>query len=59
MSTEAKRPRGRPPVPDDRKAIRITITLSPAAKAILDERGNGISPEIERLIMESAARQGG
>ena len=53
-----KRPRGRPPVADDSKAVRINITLSPAAHGILKARGRGVSPEIERLIMESVDKPG-
>jgi len=49
--------RGRPRVAEADKAVRIAITLSPAALAILDERGAGRSQEIERLIRESAKRQ--
>lgn len=47
--------RGRPPKAVGEKSPRINITLSPAAIAVLDERGNGRSQEIERLIMESAS----
>ncbi len=47
--------RGRPRKDDADKSPRINITLSPAAIAVLDERGNGRSQEIERLIMESAS----
>ena len=56
MSREAqpKRPRGRPILPDAAKAVRLNITISRAAIAILDERGAGRAREIERLIIESA-----
>jgi hypothetical protein len=49
-----KRSRGRPTLPDDAKAVRLNITLSRRAIAILDERGVGRAREIERLIIESA-----
>lgn len=45
---------GRPPLEDHKKRMRINITLSPEAIAILDQRGNGRSQEIERLILASA-----
>lgn len=48
---------GRPTKADEEKRIRLNITLSPAAVAILDERGAGRSQEIERLILESEKRQ--
>lgn len=44
---------GRPAISEDRKSVRINITLSPAAIAALDARGNGRSQEIERLIQKS------
>ena len=44
---------GRPPLTDDKRAVRINITLSPSAIAALDARGNGRSQEIERLIQKS------
>lgn len=44
---------GRPHLDPAEKFIRLNITLSPAALAILDARGNGRSQEIERLIHES------
>lgn len=44
---------GRPPLAERDKRVRINITLSPEAIAILDRRGNGRSQEIERLILAS------
>ena len=44
---------GRPALSNDRKSVRINITLSPGAIAALDARGNGRSQEIERLIQKS------
>lgn len=45
---------GRPFLDPAQKYIRLNITLSPKALAILDQRGAGRSQEIERLIIESA-----
>lgn len=45
---------GRPYLDPSEKYVRITITLSPRALEILDQRGSGRSQEIERLITESA-----
>jgi len=44
---------GRPAISDDRKSVRLNITLSPSAVAALDARGYGRSQEIERLIQKS------
>jgi len=46
--------RGRPTLSAGDKAVRINITLSPAALGILDARGGGRSQEIERLIIDSS-----
>ncbi|MDQ0349717.1 hypothetical protein [Ancylobacter vacuolatus] len=56
-----KRPRGRPPVADDSKAVRINISLSPEAVALIDARvePGQRSKEIERLIMESVDKPAG
>ncbi|MBS9476258.1 hypothetical protein [Ancylobacter radicis] len=55
MSETLKRPRGRPPVDDDAKAVRVNISLPPAALAVIDARvgPGGRSQEITRLIMAS------
>lgn len=44
---------GRPPLAEHEKRVRLNITLSREAIAILDRRGNGRSQEIERLIFAS------
>ena len=50
---EAIDQRGRPRKVRGEKSVRFCITLTPKAVAILDERGNGRSQEIERLIIAS------
>lgn len=47
---------GRPVADPSGHKVRISITLSPAALAVLDARDNGRSQEIERLVMESVSQ---
>lgn len=55
MTDEPQTPRrrGRPRLLAEERTVKINITLSPGALAILDARGAGRSQEIERLIHQS------
>lgn len=52
-----RRHRGRPPVPDAEKRVRLQISLSPEQAAWLRERPDGISRTIQDFIRAAMRRQ--
>lgn len=49
---------GRPPIPESSKRKQVCLTVSPATLAALESMGPNKGRAVDRLVAESAAREG-